>query len=36
MVERRVSDQKFVDLWFDSRTSNALLCPTERRFTLIF
>ena len=35
-VERRASDRKVTDPWFDSRTGNASLCPWERFFTFIF
>ena len=27
VVERRASDRKVADRWFDSQTGNALLCP---------
>ena len=31
LIERRVSDRKVADPWFDSQTGNALLCSWERR-----
>ena len=35
LEERRASDRKVADSWFDYRTFNVSLCPLERRFTLI-
>ena len=34
-VKHQASDGKVADLWFDSRTGNALLCSWERHLTLI-
>ena len=31
LVQRRVSDRKIGDSWFNSRTGTASLCPWERQ-----
>ena len=35
VVERRASDRKIADPWFDSRTGNASLSPWQRHYTPI-
>ena len=35
VVDRRASDRKVDDPWFDSRTGKASLCPWERHFRLV-
>ena len=36
VVKSPASDQKVAEPWLNYQTGNALLCPSERHFLLIF